>query len=289
MRILIILLILMLVSCKKKEVREQYPSGQLKMKYTVNNDNKKHGVLERYDEQGNLREISIYSDGIARDSSLFYDANSNLESIVFWNNVGEAYYQKRLFPDGKTRFEGPLGSNEEQVGKWKLYNQQGILSEYREYVNLSGESYMNQRWILNAQGDTIPGGNFYRAVSPDTAIVEKPYRIHFFLEQPVISYDSDLFVCLPKQDYTINPDFSNEQNIEWDTIPSLSIRFKEHERFRDNNHDVVFDMQNFEVGQKNIRGFLLEKEKTQKDTFDFVTRKIYFDLPVYISADSISQ
>jgi hypothetical protein len=102
-------------------------------------------------------------------------------------------------------------------------------------------------------------------------------RLHFYLKQPLISIDSELFVCIPKCN-KLKADFSNESNIKWDTISNIAKRFNNQNRYIDRKFDVIFDINKNE--NEYLRGFLLEKSIDKIDSLDFVTRKIYFDIPL---------
>ena len=280
----ITIILLNLCSCQTNEIVENYPSGKVKAIYKIK-DSKIHGVYKEFYENGNLKKEVYYSEGI-KDSvshNYFEKKNHVLSSTVFWKK-DKVVYQKNYFFKGGLKSEGEVLNDSLKIGKWDFYSQNGYKSEIAEFINLKNKSFLNQKWMINEQGDTIDGGNYYKLKMKDTVDLGKSFRVHFYLEKPVISYSSQLFVLLPKEN-SLKENFSNEDQIKWDTIENISQRFRNRKTYQDRNHDVIFDLESDKAGIKRLRGVLLEKSTIEKDSFDFVTRKMYFDIPYYVRSN----
>lgn len=244
--------------------------------------NNKEKVIEYY-QNGNPKALYIYENGIIQDSSIHYYENIKeaIKAIKYWKN-DSVYYQKDFFENGKLMREGKLLRDNFRIGKWDLYSPENYKSEVIEYFNINNESYRNQTWKLNSRGDTILGGNFYRLLHfQDTILYNQPSRTHFLLKQRLL--EGELFVCLPKKGMTIKSDFSNEYKIAWDTINNISREYKNDSKYENVKYDVIFGLVSDKKGLNVLRGFLLEKEDVRhSDTLDFITRKIYFEIPYFV-------
>lgn len=244
--------------------------------------NSKNEVVEYY-ENGNPKAVYIYEKGIKQDSSIhFYETPKGaIKAIKYWEN-DNVYYQKDFFENGNLMREGSLLRDNFRIGKWDLYSPENYKSEVIEYFNINNESYRNQTWKLNNRGDTILGGNFYRLLHfQDTVFYNQPSRTHFLLKQRLL--EGELFVCLPKKGMTVKLDFSNEYEITWDTINNIFREFKNDPKYESAKYDVIFGLVSDKNGLNTLRGYLLEIEDIRhSDTLDFITRKIYFDIPYYV-------
>jgi hypothetical protein len=242
----------------------------------------KEEIVEYYND-GSLKTIYILRNGIKQDSSIhFYEGNGEkIKAIKYWKD-DNAFYQKDFFEDGKLMQEGKLLKDNFRIGKWDLYSDENYKSEVIEYFNINSESYVNQTWKLNNKGDTILGGNFYKLLHfQDTILYNQPSRTHFLLKQRLL--EGELFVCLPKKRDVLKSDFSNENTIEWDTINNVSREHKNDSKYNNIKYDVIFGLVSHKRGVNFLRGFLLEKENVRNnDTLDFITRKIYFDIPYFV-------
>lgn len=295
MRIIILtLLFLSVVSCKKKE-KIYYPNGSIKRSVGITNSTF-HGSYEAFYEDGEMELQGNYENGSMQGMFIYYYKSKNDYSrseILFHNDT--AYYRKDFNKSGKLISEGPVHktpnagylSEKPKIGKWKYYDhKEAYLKEVREFFYIDKNVYLNQNWILNKNKDTI-GGHYYKFRVKDTLDLENQV-IHFRLERPYFE-DSTLFVCLPRKnsDKGFNADFSNDESVQIDTIENLSMWYEKlnQNKFQENIYDVVIDLSYDNPGRKLLRGFLLEKKLlTEIDTldYDFVTRKIYFQKEIFI-------
>lgn len=272
----LILMIVFFAGCTNKEKVTYHTNGNVKIRVSLK-DSKYEGTLHEYNEDGSLKSKYEYSNGERQGISVhFYEPGYKFsKSEISWED-NKAVYQKNFGKDSLLVSEGGLLKYNFKIGTWKFYGKNGQIDEKQEFINVDGEPYLNQNWKYNQKGDTI-GGNYYKVKT--TFSKDDLVRVHFFLAQPLISYESELYVCLPKGKGLKN-DFSNEESYNWDTIYNLEKRFKSQGKFMNANHDVVFDLELKDSMDKNLKGFLLEKSNEALDTVDFITRKIYFDLPL---------
>ena len=275
-RIYCFFLVLLLIACKQKDSTEYYPNGNIKSITSLENQ-VAHGLFTDYYENGNLRSEVIYVDGLKNGLSTLYYPSENKYSTseILWKN-DSAYYQKNYDVGRRLVNEGSVFQYDQRIGKWNFYDQKESLSEVKEFINVKDGSYLNQHWILNDKKDTI-GGNYYKLkLTPIDS--NRTIRFHFLLKRPLLLNNSELFVCLPK-DKNLKEDFSNENKIKWDTIDNMARRFKDQSKYLNRNYDVIFDIDVKDLKVKPLKGYLLESQKVEKDSFDTVTRKIYFNIP----------
>lgn len=287
------LLCFCIISCKKED-KTYYPNGSLKTQVGVINS-KFHGSYKLFYEDGEIKLEGTYEKGLAQGQFTYYYRSENKFSkseVLFKDDT--AYYRKdynkskRLIREGPVQEipNGNLLHEESKIGKWKYYNvTENYTKEVREFLHIDNTVYLNQAWILNKQGDTI-GGNYYKLRAKDTLDFNKQV-IHFRLIRPFFD-ESELYVCLPKKSsMDFDGDFSNQDKVVMDTIKNLARWYKKNNinEYQNNFLDVVIDLNYDTSGKKTLRGFLLEKKSLANiDTldYDFVTRKIYFDIDVFV-------
>lgn len=281
--ILLLSMICFLFSCTNQEkIIDYYSNGQIKNEYYIDKT-LKVGKYKEFYENGNPKTIYVYEKGMKQDSSIHYynTPKKVVKTIKYWKN-NTPFYQKDFFENGRLKREGKLLKDNFRIGKWNLYSPENYKSEIIEYFDINNQSYNNQTWKLNREGDTIAGGNFYRLLHfRDTVIYNQPSRTHFLLKQRVL--EGELLVCLPKKGESLKPDFSNEYEISWDTINNIFREFKNAPKYEKAKYDVIFGLISDSRGINTLRGYLLERQDVRhSDTLDFITRKIYFDIPYYV-------
>jgi len=110
--------------------RAYYRNGTLKKEVLYKNG-KKEGIEKEYSKQGSVhREISYHNgvrDGIAR----FY-AKGNLSREYTYKKGRKEGPARRYYKDG-TRFEFACEDGREKVGRWRNYDQTGLLVMEKVY------------------------------------------------------------------------------------------------------------------------------------------------------------
>lgn len=269
--------LILICACENEEKKTYYSNGSIKVHALLKNS-KYEGMYLEYNENGTLNTKLTFLDGSRQGTSFhYYEPDHKFsKSEITWEN-DKAIYQKNFNQDSVLISEGNLLKYNFKIGKWRFYDNNGKLKEVQELIDINGNPYLNQNWKFNSNGDTI-GGNYFELKRTFLDMHKSELRIYFFLRQPIIGFDSELFVCLPKKDNLKN-DFANENAIKWDTIYNLSRRFKSNIKYKNANHDVVFDINVKSLKGKSLKGYLLEKSTKKVDSFDHVIRKIYFDIP----------
>jgi hypothetical protein len=291
----VLLIFLLLTSCDEKK-KEYYGNGAIAKEYFLKND-KFEGNYKEYYETGGLKEFHKYRLGERIDTSRYYYGQpENTLRKIEYSDLGDFIKVIDYFQNGSKKREGKVLASRNRIGKWSLYSEDGILSEVLEYIDLGGEEYLNQGWHFDKKGDTIIGkGNYLQfKFSKDTVAIFEPVKILAFLKEPLLSFDSDVFICIPKGALDeVNVDFSNLPNVEWDTLPSVKNEkiVKDYEMY---NLHVSFGLEFNKPGIKHVRGFLLESNEIEpngksKDSFDMKERKIYFDKEIYVSDSNQSK
>jgi len=152
-----------------------------------------------------------------------------------------------------------------------------------EYLNIDGKEYANQIWLLNKQKDTI-GGNYYQTIKiDDTTALGEVARLRFYLKEPTISYNSDMYVLLPLDDKELKEDYSNLFQIKLDTFPSLindGIPHPELSKLDFPFHHISeFGLEYQTAGNKKVRGVIIERGKLNEKRYE---RRLFFDENLYI-------
>jgi len=251
---------ILVLSCCKENNRSQakleyYLNGKIKSKTTIV-DGKKT-VHNFFENNENVVKSIITEVNDTLSHAMYYDLAHNLKE------------------------EGDFYLDSLKIGKWKIYDTIGRASDVRDYILIENNSYLNQRWVMNQDNDTI-GGNYFLVKMKDTIDFGEVNRIYFLLKQPLFSEDSEAFVLLPKDGQNLENDFSNQNEIEWDTIFSLGTKFESNQDLKFRNHDIVFDAYSKDKGKMNLKGILVEKEPGGDESVDFKTRNIYFDIPYFV-------
>lgn len=131
-----------------------WPNGNLKMEVSYLND-KIHGFLKRYDENGNFLSVEKYDhDRLVEDAKetkqlerkVAYHSNGQPSIIAsYYKGVPEGFRREfdeegnvirsYGYEDGWMRYEGVLDMNGKRQGLWKEYYKTGELRSQGKYVN----------------------------------------------------------------------------------------------------------------------------------------------------------
>lgn len=252
--------------------------------YTCKKGTQSSSIIEYY-ENGKIKSKTSYSNGRKTVIQYFNNKENNAEAII--RSQGDSMsHVMCYYPNNKLRSIGNFYLDSLKVGKWKYYNNNETLNDINEYLIISGQSYLNQRWVFNEIGDTI-GGNFFEVKMKDTINQDEANRFHFFLKKPLFSSNnSESYILLPKDDRKLNKDFSNKDAIEWDTIHSIRTKNTSNQNLKSRHYDILLDTYSEDSGDLSLIGILVEKDLREIDSIDFVTRDIYFDIPYFVKKSS---
>lgn len=214
-----------------------------------------------------------------------------------------------FFKNGRIFSEGNLNSEQNRIGVWNFYTNEGLLSESREYRIINKKPYINQIIYFDEdenklynriesfnyysqiefQRENLEGGKSHYAefdFGKDTINLNEPWRAACFYYTPLFrDNNSEMIIVLNKEESLFNEDFSNIKEVKKDTFFSLSRDVENQKWFPEDDPDytVVFGRWFDSPGEKTIRGFLSEfYEKTKKDTTILVESKMFFEKVIYV-------
>lgn len=138
-------LFMAMLSCSnKKEHKEFYENGNLKLRIDVGSDGIPNGNYEEYYDSGEIKERGKYKDGEIVDTVYVYHKN------------------------GSVKMKGTLLEGIDN-GWWYFYDEKGNLIKKNEYVTIEGEGYENQTIKYKSNGGIdYSNSSFYEIQIPDT-------------------------------------------------------------------------------------------------------------------------
>jgi antitoxin component YwqK of YwqJK toxin-antitoxin module len=110
--------------------RVYYRNGTLK-KETFYKNGKKDRIEKNYSKQGSVHCAISYQNGL-RDGIYRFYSKGNLSREYTYKKGMKEGPARRLFKDG-TRFEFECKDGREKVGRWRNYDQNGVLAMERVY------------------------------------------------------------------------------------------------------------------------------------------------------------
>lgn len=288
--------IFFLWSCDKTN-KEYYDNGNLKRVYIEENGQFQSDYFEYFDDGITLKEKHNYLNGVNVDTSFFYYPNEKMTRLKVWNDTLSQYKSLVLNKNNEVIVEGiSLKNNDsmnvDRIGIWRFSGLNKIYEDSLvEYLNVFGESYVNQVWVRNKNKDTLQNyGNHFdlqiydKENQNDTTLLGHITRLKFVLEKPTYGYDSDIYIVLPYNDDELENDFSNLTNIERDTFPSLKndgIPRSDVPGYIRTNLFVEFGLEYSKPGEKRVRGVLVETASKSSKSYGR-ERRLFFDETFYI-------
>lgn len=261
-KLFILITFYILTSCSNK--KEVYDSkGNTIAEYELVNG-KISGEYKEFYNDGKLKAIHNYKNGIKIDSSTYYNANKEIILIKKYLQKDTIY--EKEFKDNVLISEGKYLSNN-QLGKWKYFRQNGKLEKIIEYVNFCGHQYTNQGWYFDENGKFEPGKGNYFEVSTLKKIYKKDELIVITITYKPLYSSSPKFTIYfhPK----VDSKFCNLSDIPVDS------RIAENNKF---TLPLTFST----VGNKNLRGVIEETVIKENDSKTHGQRLVYFDIPIKI-------
>lgn len=258
----------------------------------------------------NLDSIVTYNAANSKESEVeFYKKSKNLpfKIQVFKTDYDSLIYK---YKNGNTFKEGKITKNGIRFGKWNLYDIEGNLREIREFFNFQGSPILNRVWFLNKKGDTLSWRsqdsifnqkeflndtlnqrnstfNFF-IFSKDTLELGEPIKgIAQVYTQMLDKYESEIILLMAKENHNFHSDFSNYQEVKFDTFFSPKKDTLNRFMFKENQWDknVVFWRAFKTPGKKILRGYVQEQTKRypyKKDSFGEAFARIFFEKEVFV-------
>lgn len=273
----------LILSCKKEE-KTFYPDGTLQTIAQVKKS-RFHGSFKAYRENGELEMEGVYKNGLMEGTFFYYlTSEDEFSKIELFFKKDTAFYQKYYDKSGNLIQEGFLKENH-KIGRWLFYNRQGgYINEIQEIYYKNDVTHLNQTWKLNKRGDTI-GGNYFK-IKTTTPIMLKNQYVFFDISHLAYFEDSQFNIFIPDpQKGEFEEHFLNEDKISNNVISEFVKDSNGIKFYDDKNNIVKIHLHYTTAGKKNLRGFLLEKKKTnENDSIDLktITRKIYFEKEIEI-------
>lgn len=279
MKFYYILLTIIFISCKfDKENVIYYDNGDKKK--ILYDD---YQFIE-YFKTGSIKEMQFRKESNILKKNI--DSLKTKHDLNNFTSTNTKYIYIEFYENGQLQRIGGYDGKFFKNGIWNYFNSNGDKVFSAEYQDIEGREYLNRIWEFNKLQDTINGNAYKLYLKKDTFAVNERILFRFYLTYPTFSYDSDLFVCVPKNKNNsskIKDDFSNINEIEWDTIENFHSYFL-NKKIEPSKYDNLRSNISFEYeksGPKIIKGFIIEKDSSKKDSVNF--RKYYFKKKLYIT------
>lgn len=218
----------------------------------------------------------------------------NGEKIIFYSNDS-------IFSHGRTNKEGL------KDGWWDYFNEEGKLSERREYKIIEREEFVNQLIYFNEEGNKIFKAEPFNQLKPkysaykefvdektfyadvivvdDTISLKEPFRAVCIYYTPIFQdKNSHTIIVLNNQEIYAKDEIS-KQEIKKDTFYSLSIETINKRWFPEDDPDytIVFGGWFKTIGRKTITGYLSEFYIDSQE--EHHERRIYFKKEIFVKDD----
>ncbi len=246
-------------SCKN-EIKEYDNKHRLTKEYSLNDKKKFDEIYKEFYENGNLKIVKHFKDGILIDSIILYNSDNTINQVQFPLKKDSLLYKNYL--KNTLESEG-IFYKEMKLGKWKYFKKNGNLDKVVEYVNVCGKQYTNQGWYFENGKDTIKEfGNYYSVKIPKHVKQNKLLKLTIYYN-PIIAANPDLIFCIGTD---VDKNFCNLEQTKLDTAYGV-------------NNTIPLEIIFNKKGKKNLRGFIKEYY-TVKDSS--ASRLIYVDIPINV-------
>jgi len=173
-------IVLFTVSCTDRKVKDYYEDGHLKREVTVNARNEFDGLMKIFYEDGSLKSISFWNNGVKDGEAKSYFKDGSLNSIETWSE-GERHGKYVIFNSNGNLLKegiyqgGSFSGNEfeyDQEGKLKMNHViQGDHPVYYEKYLSDGTT---EKWYVKFTSEEL-----FIDISDDTISLKDTLRIKF--------------------------------------------------------------------------------------------------------------
>jgi len=246
-------------------------------------------IKKNYDEKGEL-------------TSIFFKNKNKIDSVYYYNDgllfekllIGKINDSSLKFNKNKLRAKGEVlkGNSNIKIGKWFYYNKKDtILVLEHLYDSVKKKSLKNRFWSIKSKNnDTIyTRSNYYNFYKRDSfPKVGDTVRFTFFLNEPHLSYNSEIEFLLP-DDVNEEYDFDKYNLIKLNTFRSLKNDGFIHEKKRNKkllNHLIEFGLVFNKKSNIKLKG-ILNEFIIDSVTNKRIEHKLYFqeEIQVYDRSD----
>ncbi len=277
--------------------------------------NNEQETQKNYYSSGNIKLEKIYENNNLKLMKYYYDlGDRRLKKIVYrkgdYDSIINYYKNQNIYQKGNQNFKGL------KYGNWYKYTKEGYLSVAREYFIIKNKSILNRTFYYNKKGDTVWYAkefnrynqeefasdtltyrnstmilfNFYP--NKDTINIGEPFAASVRCNSPLArNYNSEIEMLLAKEDANYNKEFSNENEVKFDTFPNLLYDGVNREYFPNANprYVAVFGRWFDTPGKKILRGYMREyfsRKPTATDSIIKGERKVYFEKTIFVKDTS---
>jgi hypothetical protein len=216
--------------------------------------------------EGKLDSTNYFSSKNFKEATVIYLAKSETDSLIVFNQNGS------IQATGHVKHK----NQDFRLGTWK-FNTFSNNDSIVEYYDIKGTSYVNQYYQIDKKTrDTLYKSNFYQITMNNKIQLKDTLMIRVFLKEPHYSYDSDMFVVLPKVSRNLKKDFSNFEKIERDTFFSLKLDGINHKNIPKSipqNHFADFGLTFDRLGSYELNGCIIEEVESQEG---ILQRRLFF-------------
>jgi antitoxin component YwqK of YwqJK toxin-antitoxin module len=291
-KILIVFLIFIFLSCKTKIKKYYFDSGELLSEVEVNRKGLNDGIIKEYYKSGQLKGISYYRDGTKIDTAKLFYINGNIKLIETYSN-GEPMSTRKFYDTGE--LEVKMLRNNDGINQINFSKTGEIIAkgnvkdgvkhgfwEYNdlsygnkkiiEYLDIDKKEFINQIKYYDYKGEIVRDSSKYFILKfPDTLKANKMYigditLIPYGYKEPN-SYLVHFFI----------------ENLKGNIIVRDTT-------FGTNNKNAVLWYKPSATGHQKLRGYILEKlievNTNNKDTTKFdvlsIEKKMYFEKMIHV-------
>jgi antitoxin component YwqK of YwqJK toxin-antitoxin module len=266
---LVLLLMLLLASCKNDVLEEQkkyHKNGHLKSVEYFNEKGKQEGENKYYLENGLLNYSNTFNNGNLIKTQYFYDNGKLHYSSEKKDN--DTINSISYFKNGNIKSKGSL-INDKKVGWWKTYYPGGNLKEEYEFLIINNKEYANQIKIYDSKGKIKDSeSSFFEIKLSDTLqIVKNAGSLKYY---SVSSKNSERHL------YVIIDNEYEGGEVRKDTF------------FIGSNENNRFGIYAYKSGLLKVKGMILDRELYERERgknsfeLEFKDHHKYFEKQVYV-------
>lgn len=256
----IVIILISIAGCRNHEFEYEYHSnGNIKSKF-VRINGKIDGEYFSYDTSEILISVSNWKNNQLDGQMKSYYSDGEIKTISTYKKDTLNGLYKEFYPNNSLKIVGYY-INGIKKGNFLFYDKGGNLEASREYIDLNGDSYLNQVIKYNSEGDTLLNeSNFFEFTHPDSAEVGDTIELEFYLRAPAIK-GSKFFVFLESPDDT-----------------------SYYRRVLSDSYLLDFTYSVKDTGKLPLKGFIEEFKiyGNPDDSISAASRRLYFQSQMYI-------
>lgn len=213
------------------------------------------------------------------NDSIVYSLKNGIETktIYYPSKKTDTFVLRSYYENNKLIDSGYFSKKGFIKGNLISFESDSIRTVY-EYINIDGASTVNQFWKIKGSDTLSSAGNFYEISIFDSVKQEKPFQVQIALSMPIDENFTEVYFLRPKEGYNLNSNFTNYNDIKYDTIRSLIHKLPKGNDFYDEywSKRIVAYRELFKnTGVNYIRGILVEKNDSLAGSVDYKSKERY--------------